>query len=110
MNPDDIQWIIHHPKFQIMVNRKRLVSYLLSFFVIGVYAIFTLLMAYFPSIMTLPDWGTGNMTFGVLFSLIIILFCVLLSCVYTWWSNRYFDSLKRDLLEDLKDKQSADIP
>ena len=109
MNPDDIQRIIRHPKFQIMVNRKRLISYLLSFFVMGIYALFTLLMAYFPNIMILPDWGTGNMTFGVFFSLITILFCVLLSCVYMWWGNRYFDPLKRDLLKELEDKQSADI-
>ena len=110
MEPDDIQRIIRHPKFRIMVKRKRLISYLLSFFVIGVYALFTLLMAYSPNIMTLSGRGAGNMTFGIFFSLVIILFCVLLSCVYTWWGNHYFDSLKRDLLKELEDNQGANTP
>ena len=77
------------PEFRSMVRQKWIVSLLLTFFMLLVYFGFILLIAFDKPFLAKPLGQ--NLTIGLPIGFGILIFAWLLTGVYTWWANHYYD-------------------
>ncbi len=85
--------IMEQHNFQHFVMKKRLLSHLFSFLIIFIYFSFILIIGFYPEMLA-KKVGKGSMTLGVLFGLVIIIFSILLTFLYTLISNKYIDDIQ----------------
>ncbi len=101
MSPLDTENCLNHPKFQQLVRARRRFSIAFSLVITLGYAVYVLGMSFAPVFMSKPISAGGSMTYGILIAVLVILSGMVCSGFYTWWANRTFDALKRELLKDL---------
>ncbi|MCK5424205.1 MAG: DUF485 domain-containing protein [Emcibacter sp.] len=90
-----------HPKFKQLIHDRSRFSWMFSLIIVVGYGFYVLGMAYAPGFMSSPLREGSSMTYGILTALLVIISGMVCSGIYTWWSNRNFDELKAELLEDL---------
>jgi uncharacterized membrane protein (DUF485 family) len=88
------------PEFKRMVKKKWQVSLLLTFLMLIIYFGFILLIAFDKPFLAKPIGK--NLTIGLPIGIGILIFAWLLTGVYTWWANKYYDKQ----VDELKKKMS----
>lgn len=86
------------PEFRKLVRQKWQISLLLTFLMLFIYFGFILLIAFDKPFLARPLGK--NLTIGLPIGIGILVFAWLLTGVYTWWANKYYDRQ----VEQLKNK------
>jgi uncharacterized membrane protein (DUF485 family) len=86
------------PQFKRMVQKKWMVSLLLTFIMLFIYFGFILLIAFDKSFLAKPIGK--NLTIGLPIGIGILIIAWLLTGIYTWWANTRYDKQ----VEELKKK------
>jgi uncharacterized membrane protein (DUF485 family) len=89
--------LLDDPEFKDLVSRKNRISIRLTLVTLVVYYGFILLIAFKRDLFAAK--AIGNVTFGILLGIGVILACWLLTGVYVRWANRNYDSMVARLQE-----------
>lgn len=101
MSQTETERCLNHPKFKQLTHSRGRFSLLFSLIITVAYSIFVLGMSFAPGFMSSPLKEGGSMTYGILIAVLVILTGMICSGIYTYWANKKFDVLKRELLKDL---------
>ena len=101
MSKLDTDTFLNNPDFQRLVKRRNLVSLVFSVIIIIGYGIYMLGMAFAPGFMSRPISDIGSLTNGIVIAILVILLGMVTSGIYTWWANKKFDVMKKELLKEL---------
>lgn len=101
MSKLDADTFLNNPDFQQLVKRRNLVSLAFSLIIVTGYGIYVLGMAFAPGFMSRPIAEGGSLTNGIVIAILVILLGMVTSGIYTWWANKKFDVMKKDLLREL---------
>ena len=83
--------LLDDPDFKDLVARKNRISINLTIATLLVYYGFILLIAYKRTMFASKI--AGNVTFGILLGIGVILACFLLTGVYVRWANKNYDAM-----------------
>ncbi len=89
--------LLEDPEFKDLVSRKNRISIQLTAVTLVVYYGFILLIAFKRDVFAART--IGNVTFGILLGIGVILACWLLTGIYVRWANRNYDSMVARLQE-----------
>lgn len=98
---DLIAEVTHNPKYQELLRRRNRISF--SFFAITlvIYAGFILTLAFDPELFGRPI-GNLTMSIGVLTATLVLISASILVSLYVYISNKVFDPLLKDIIEETK--------
>jgi len=91
---------LNHPKFKQLTHARARFNLIFSLIITVSYGLYVLGMSYVPGFMAHPLREGGNVTYGILIAILVILIGMVSAGIYTWWANRRFDALKSELLKD----------
>ena len=98
---DLVAEVIRNPKYQELLHRRNRIS--LAFFAVTfiIYAGFILTLAFDPELF---GRSVGNMTMsiGVLTATLVLISASVLVSLYVYISNKVFDPLLKDIIEEIK--------
>jgi uncharacterized membrane protein (DUF485 family) len=89
--------LLDDPEFKDLASRKDRITIRLTAVTLVVYYGFILLIAFKRDVFAAKV--VGNVTFGILFGIGVIIACWLLTGVYVRWANRNYDSMVARLQE-----------
>jgi len=89
--------LLEDPEFKDLVHRKNRFSIQLTGITLAVYYGFILLIAFKRDLF--GSKVAGNVTFGILLGIGVILSCWLLTGVYVRWANQKYDAMVARLQE-----------
>ena len=92
--------LLEDPEFKDLAARKNRISLLLTGVTLVVYYGFILLIAFKRDLFAAKS--IGNVTFGILLGIGVILSCWLLTGIYIRWANQKYDSMVARLQEKAK--------
>ena len=98
MPDDEIEAIIDHPAFRLLIHRRRRLSRRLALAMAGIWFGFMLLVAFGRPLLALP-LGDGPLTVGLLAGLGVVAAVFVLTACYVRVANRDLDPLIRSLRE-----------
>lgn len=101
MSQSETEKCLAHPKFQQLVRARSRFSLLFSLIIAVGYAIYVLGMSFAPGFMSSPLSAGSSLTYGIVIAVLVIISGMVFSGIYTWWANKKFDRLNRELLKDL---------
>lgn len=98
---DLIAEVTRNPKYQELLRKRTRIS--LTFFAITIviYAGFILTLAFDPELFGRPI-GNLTMSIGVLTATLVLVSASVLVSAYVYISNKIFDPLLKDIIEELK--------
>jgi len=96
---DQVQAILHHPQFQLLVHKKRRLSGLLSVLLIVLYFGFITLVAVAPQFMHQSLAG-GTTTIAIPMGVSVIVIAFILCGIYVGRANGEFDRLTQALVDE----------
>ncbi|CAM2956589.1 DUF485 domain-containing protein [Helicobacter burdigaliensis] len=88
-------------KFRNFVTFRNRISLILSLVVLLCYYIFVLGIGLFPEILGYR-LGPSAITLGIIFGIFLILLCILSTGLYTFFANKHFDKVQKEVLQDLE--------
>jgi uncharacterized membrane protein (DUF485 family) len=92
--------LLEDPEFKDLVARKNRFSILLTVITLVIYYGFILLIAFNRDVFA--SKVSGNVTFGILLGIGVILSCWVLTGVYVRWANQKYDAMVARLQEKAK--------
>jgi len=92
--------LLEDPEFKDLVSRKNRFSILLTVITLVLYYGFILLIAFNRDVFASKVYG--NVTFGILLGIGVILSCWVLTGVYVRWANQKYDAMVARLQEKAK--------
>lgn len=98
---DVIAEVTRNPKYQELLQRRNRISFLFFAVTIIIYAGFILTLAFDPTLFGQPV-GDLTMSIGVLTAILVLLSAIVLVSVYVYISNKVFDPLLNEIIEELK--------
>lgn len=104
-----VRELINSPRYTSLISRRRRVIGMLSGINVAAYVVYVLCMGYARDLMAIRVAGSA-MNIGLLFTIFIIVFAVVLSGYYMWWTNKHGDPELKKVLTDfgLNDDQNGD--
>ena len=92
--------LLHDPEFKDLASRKNRISLILTSVTLVIYYGFVLLIAFKRDVFAAKV--TGNVTFGIVLGIGVILSCWLLTGIYVRWANHKYDAMVARLQEKAK--------
>ena len=92
--------LLHDPEFKDLASRKNRFSIQLTAITLVIYYGFILLIAFKPGVFASKI--AGNVTFGILLGIGVILACWALTGLYVRWANQKYDAMVVRLQEKAK--------
>lgn len=89
--------LLHDPEFKDLAHRKNRFSIQLTGITLAVYYGFILLVAFKRDLFA--SKVAGNVTFGILLGIGVIIACWLLTGIYVRWANQKYDAMVARLQE-----------
>ena len=102
MDDSQVDRILHNPKFQEMVSKKRTLSWTLTAIMLFVYVGFMLLVGYNKEFLLTKISSDGVTTLGIPLGLGIIVLSFLLCGVYSYIANNKLDQLNEDAMREVE--------
>lgn len=99
-----IEKIKSNPNYQKLVSSRSSFAWKLSIVMLLIYYTFIMIIAFSPSILGTPI-GEGVTTIGIPVGIVIILVAFVLTGIYSAKANKKFDSLIREIKEDIRKDQ-----
>lgn len=96
-----VERILHNPKFQEMVAKKRNLSWTLTAIMLIVYVGFMLLVGYNKEFL-MSSFSGGVTTWGIPLGLGIIVLSFVLCAVYSYIANHTLDELSKEALKEVE--------
>ncbi len=94
--------ILKNKDFHKLVAARRGVSWLFLLLLLGSYLAFGLMSVYSPLVLARPFFSDGVVPTGIVMGYSILGFSFILTLVYVWLANSYFEPLERKILADLE--------
>ncbi|NWK81839.1 DUF485 domain-containing protein [Acinetobacter sp. SwsAc4] len=101
MDDSQVERILHNPKFQEMVSKKRILSWTLTAIMLFIYVGFMLLVGYNKEFLA-SSFSGGVTTWGMPLGLGIIVLSFLLCGVYSYIANNKLDQLNEEALKEVE--------
>ena len=101
MDDSQVERILHNPKFQEMVSKKRTLSWTLTAIMLFIYVGFMLLVGYNKEFLG-SSFSGGVTTWGMPLGLGIIVLSFLLCGVYSYIANNSLDQLNEEALKEVE--------
>ena len=92
--------LLQDPEFKDLASRKNRISLILTAVTLVVYYGFILLLAFKRDVFAAKI--SGNITFGIVLGIGVILACWLLTGAYVRWANQKYDAMVARLQEKAK--------
>jgi uncharacterized membrane protein (DUF485 family) len=83
--------LLQDPEFKDLASRKNRISLILTAVTLLIYYGFILLIAFKRDVFAVKV--TGNVTFGIVLGIGVILSCWLLTGIYVRWANDKYDAM-----------------
>lgn len=99
MNDDMLARIRAHPKYEMLVRRRRRFAGLLTTAMLGVYYGYVGLIAFDKELLARPI-GSSVISVGIPVGLGLIVFTILITAAYVIRANSEFDRVTREIVED----------
>jgi uncharacterized membrane protein (DUF485 family) len=99
-----VQAVLDNPRFKLLVQKKRMLSWSLSALMLIIYIGFILLVAYAPEF--LHSSFSGVITWGIPLGVGVIVAAFVLCAVYSVIANGEYERLTQEVVDDIK---SAEI-
>lgn len=87
--------------FKEFVSFRNKVTLWLSAVVLLCYYVFVLSIGLFPDILGYR-LGPSSITLGIMFGIFLIVLCITVTGLYTFFANQYFDRRQDEILQDLE--------
>ena len=94
--------ILTNKNFRKLVSARRRVSWSFLLVLLGSYLAYGLLSVYSPSFLARPVFGDGVVPVGIVLGYAILALIFILTLVYVWLANRYFEPLERKIMAELE--------
>ncbi len=94
--------ILSNKNFHKLVSLRRRVSWSFLLVLLGSYLIYGLLSVYFPSFLARPVFSDGIVPLGIAMGYAILALTFILTLIYLWIANRYFEPLERKIIAELE--------
>ena len=101
MDDSQVDRILHNPKFQEMVSKKRTLSWTLTAIMLFIYVGFMLLVGYNKEFL-MTSFSGGVTTWGMPLGLSIIVLSFVLCGVYSYIANNKLDQLNEDAMKEVE--------
>lgn len=97
----DVTRIKSHPKFVQMAQKKSRLSLIFSLLTLFMYMAYILTIGFNKALFAKPI-GTGVITWGIVFGVLVILFCIIITAIYVQKANR-FDVFTHQVMDEIHD-------
>jgi len=97
---NDFSNLIQSSAFQKMMKTKNRVVFCFSLLTLVAYCLFFIAIAWLPEWMGETMFSGSVISKGIWLAVFSVLFAVLISGIYTWWANRYFDKELQQVLQE----------
>lgn len=94
--------ILTDKNFHKLVSVRRRVSWSFLLVLLGFYLVFGLLSVYFPSLLAHPVFSDGAVPIGIAMGYAILTLSFILTLVYLWLANNYFEPLEKKIKAGLE--------
>lgn len=94
--------ILGNKSFHKLVSVRRRVSWLFLLVLLGSYLAFGLMSVYSPAILARPVFSDGVVPVGIVMGYAILTLTFILTLVYVWLANSYFEPLERKIMAELE--------
>ncbi|AOA59498.1 DUF485 domain-containing protein [Acinetobacter larvae] len=101
MDGQQVERILHNPKFKEMVAKKRNLSWTLTAIMLIVYVGFMLLVGYNKEFL-MSSFDGGVTTWGIPLGLGIIVLSFVLSGIYSFIANNFLDKLTQEAMREVE--------
>ena len=88
--------------FHKLVSLRRRVSWSFLLVLLGSYLTYGLLSIYAPSVLARPLFSDGIVPVGIAMGYAILALTFILTLIYVWIANRYFEPLERKIIAELE--------
>ncbi len=94
--------ILSNKNFHKLVSARRRVSWWFLLVLLGSYLAFGLMSVYSPSVLARPVFSDGVVPVGIVMGYAILALTFILTLVYVWLANSYFEPLERKIMAELE--------
>ncbi|WP_411273017.1 DUF485 domain-containing protein [Daejeonella sp.] len=99
MNETKTNEILQSPAFRKLVKNRWNISLTFTFLMLFVYIGFLMVVAYKKDTLKLPVGDSLNL--AIIVGIGIIIFSWLITGVYVYWANNYYDAAVKEIKKDL---------
>ena len=99
MNTTKTHEILESPAFKKLVKNRWNISLTFTFLMLFVYIGFLLVVAYQKDTLKMPVGDSLNL--AIIVGIGIIIFSWLITGVYVYWANNYYDAAVKEIKKDL---------
>ena len=99
MNTTKTHEILQSPAFRKLVKNRWNISLTFTFLMLFVYVGFLLVVAYQKDTLKMPVGDSLNL--AIIVGIGIIIFSWLITGVYVYWANNYYDAAVKEIKKDL---------
>jgi uncharacterized membrane protein (DUF485 family) len=94
--------ILSNKNFHKLVSARRRVSWSFLLVLLGSYLAFGLMSVYSPSVLARPVFSDGVIPIGIVMGYAILALTFILTLVYVWLANSYFEPLERKIMAEFE--------
>lgn len=94
--------ILTNNNFHKLVSVRRRVSWSFLLVLLGSYLAFGLLSVYSPALLARPVVSDGVVPIGIAMGYAILALSFILTLVYVWIANHYFEALEKEIKAELE--------
>jgi len=102
MTKEQVEQVKNNPKYQKLVRERSKFAWTLSIIMLVIYYAFIMTIAFNPALLG-AKMGSGVMTIGIPIGIAIIIIAFVLAGIYVRRANGEFDTLTREVREELGD-------
>ena len=102
MQQDIVDKVKNNPKYQELVSKRTSFVWILSAVMLAIYYGFILTIAFAPQVLGIKLSEGSVITVGIPIGVIIIISAFILTGIYVYRANGYFDNLTKQIKEELK--------
>jgi len=102
MQQDIVDKVKNNPKYQELVSKRTSFVWILSAIMLAIYYGFILTIAFAPQVLGTKLSEGSVITIGIPIGVIIIISAFILTGIYVYRANGYFDTLTKQIKEELK--------
>ena len=99
MNKNKTNEILQSPAFRKLVKNRWNISLTFTFLMLFVYIGFLMVVAYQKETLKMPIGESLNL--AIIMGIGIIIFSWLITGVYVYWANNYYDAAVKEIKKDL---------
>jgi uncharacterized membrane protein (DUF485 family) len=97
--------VLKNRDFQKLVRVRRWVTASFMLLLLGLYLVFSLLSIYAPDVLAARVISTSPVPAGIALGYAILALIFVLTLVYVWLANNFFEPLEKDIRQAVADRK-----